>query len=333
MTFQLALLGAGRIGTVHAKAIASNPNARLAAVFDPVEASAATLAGAHGCAIRSVEEIEQDAALEGVIICTPTDTHADYIERFARAGKKIFCEKPVDLSVERVRSCLGVVEETDAFLMIGFNRRFDPSFAAVRTAIDDGTVGQVELVQITSRDPEAPPRSYGERAGGMLRDMTIHDFDLARHLLGEEVESVSAHASAITGQGVEETGDVDTATIILETATGKQAVITNSRRTTYGYDQRIEVHGSSGMAHAKNIRTHNAEVLDGRGTTLAPIEDFFMTRYVEAYAQIIAQFVARASDDGAPSPSGSDGLAALLLAEAAYVSIAEHRRVLVTEVS
>ncbi|MEM1039908.1 MAG: inositol 2-dehydrogenase [Pseudomonadota bacterium] len=333
MTFQLALIGAGRIGTVHAKAIAGNPQAKLVAIFDPMAEAADTLAALHVCPVRSVEDIEEDTAIDGVIICTPTDTHADYIERFANAGKKIFCEKPVDLSVDRVRACLKVVEDTGAFLMIGFNRRFDPSFAAVRNAIDDGSVGDVELVQITSRDPEAPPRSYGERAGGMLRDMTIHDFDIARHLLGEEVESVSAHASAITGQGVEEIGDIDTATIILETASGKQAVITNSRRTTYGYDQRIEVHGSGGMAHAKNMREHNAEVLDGRGTTLAPIEDFFMTRYVEAFSRIIGQFVARAAADGTPSPSGADGLAALLLAEAAYLSIAERRRVAVAEVS
>ncbi|MEM8748658.1 MAG: inositol 2-dehydrogenase [Pseudomonadota bacterium] len=334
MTLKLALLGAGRIGNVHADAIASNPNATLVAVTDAMADAAAALAAKHhGCEVHSMEAIESDANIDAVIICTPTDMHADLIERFARAGKAIFCEKPIDLSAARVRECLAVVEETDARLMVGFNRRFDPSFAAVRQAIDNGSVGDVELVQITSRDPEAPPASYATRAGGMLRDMTIHDFDIARFLLGAEPVAVSAHASAITGQGVEEIGDIDTATIILETAGGQQAVITNSRRATYGYDQRIEVHGSKGMAHAENMRPHNAEIATGDGYSRAPLEDFFMTRYVEAYRREIAGFVNMLKNDAPASPSGEDGLRALLLADAAYISIEEKRRVMVSELA
>ncbi len=332
MSLQLAVLGAGRIGRVHADAIALNPDAAFVAVADAIPQAAGQLAQAHGCTVRTIEEIEQADDVDGVIICTPTDTHSDLIERFARAGKAIFCEKPIDLSAQRVRECLGVVEETNTMLMVGFNRRFDPSFAAVRKAIDDDVVGDVELVQITSRDPEAPPISYMERSGGLFRDMTIHDFDMARFLLGEEPVLISAHASALTGEGPKSIGDFDTASVILETATGRQAVITNSRRATYGYDQRIEVHGSKGMAHAENHRPNSVEIAGAHGYTRPPLEDFFMTRYTQAYALEIAAFVAAVRQGTPPSPTGEDGLAALLLAEAAHLSIDEKRQVNIAEV-
>ncbi len=333
MELRFALLGTGRIGNVHASAIARADGAVLVVCADALPEAAQALADRHKCQVSTIDQIESAKDVDAVIICTPTDMHADLIERFARAGKKIFCEKPIDLSVARVRQCLDVVEQTNATLMVGFNRRFDPSFAAVRKAIDEGRVGDVELVQITSRDPEAPPVGYATRAGGMLRDMTIHDFDIARFLLDEEPVAVFAHAAAITGQGVEDIDDVDTATILMKTASGKQVSITNSRRSTYGYDQRIEVHGSKGMAHSENIRPHVAEIADASGYCRAPIEDFFMTRYTQAYENEILAFVKCVADQTAPSPSGQDGLAALLLAEAAYKSIAEKRQVLVSEIA
>ncbi|MET0943580.1 MAG: Gfo/Idh/MocA family oxidoreductase, partial [Mesorhizobium sp.] len=230
MTTGFALLGAGRIGKVHAKAVASNPQARLIAVADAFEKAATELAGAYGAAVRSIDEIEKATDVDAVIICTPTDTHADLIERFAKAGKAIFCEKPIDLDVDRVKKCLAVVEKTGATLMVGFNRRFDPHFAAVRKAIDDGLVGDVEMVTITSRDPGAPPYDYITRSGGIFRDMTIHDFDMARFLLGEEPVSVSAQASVLVDKKIGELGDFDSVSVILVTASGKQCVISNSRR-------------------------------------------------------------------------------------------------------
>lgn len=332
MTLNVALLGAGRIGKVHAKAIAATEGARLVAVADAVADAAQALAAAYGADVRSIDAIEASDDVNAVIICTPTDTHADLIERFARAGKAIFCEKPVDLSVERVRACLKVVEETGAVLMLGFNRRFDPHFRAVRAEIDAGRIGAVEMVQITSRDPGAPPPSYIKSSGGIFRDMTIHDFDMARFLLGEEVDSVMATGSALVDPEIGRLGDFDSASVILTTASGKQCTISNSRRATYGYDQRIEVHGAKGAVSAENQRPVSIEVATAEGYTRPPLHDFFMTRYTEAYAAEIAAFV-KSVDGGAPaSPNGKDGLAALLIAEAALKSIAEKRAVSISEI-
>jgi myo-inositol 2-dehydrogenase/D-chiro-inositol 1-dehydrogenase len=327
MTVRFGLLGAGRIGKVHARAIGSNPQATLAAVADAVEAAAGDLAAAYGAEVRRIEAIEKAKDIDAVVICTPTDTHADLIERFARAGKAIFCEKPIDLDVKRVEQCLAVIEQTQAVFMVGFNRRFDPHFAAVRKAIDDGAVGKVEMVTITSRDPGAPPVDYIRRSGGIFRDMTIHDFDMARFLLGEEPVSVSAHAAVLVDEAIGKAGDYDSGSVILSTATGKQALISNSRRATYGYDQRIEVHGSKGMVAAENQRPVSIEVANDKGYTRPPLHDFFMTRYTEAYANEIAAFVAALTGGGEPGPGGKDGLAALRLADAALKSVKEGRTI------
>jgi myo-inositol 2-dehydrogenase/D-chiro-inositol 1-dehydrogenase len=332
VTLRFGLLGAGRIGKVHARAISSTPDAELAAVADAVEAAAQAIADTYGCAIRTVDEIEAADDIDAVVICTPTDTHADLIERFARAGKAIFCEKPIDLSLDRVKACLQVVEETGAQLMVGFNRRFDPHFAGVRKAIDDGRIGDVEMVQIVSRDPGAPPASYIKSSGGIFRDMTIHDFDMARFILGEEPTAVTATASVLTDPAIGELGDYDSVSVILTTASGRHCTISNSRRATYGYDQRLEVHGSKGSVAIENQRPVSIEVADAGGFTRPPLHDFFMTRYTEAYAAEIAAFVAAAKDGTPPSPSGRDGLLALALAEAAMKSVAEGRTVKVEEV-
>ncbi|NTS32091.1 inositol 2-dehydrogenase [Phyllobacterium sp. BT25] len=327
MTVRFGLLGAGRIGKVHAKAVTSNPQAKLVAVADAFEQAARDLATAHGCEIRSIDDIEKATDIDAVIICTPTDTHADLIERFARAGKAIFCEKPIDLDVERVRQCLNVVQETGATLMVGFNRRFDPHFAAVRKAIDDGAIGDVEMVTITSRDPGAPPAEYITRSGGIFRDMTIHDFDMARFLLGEEPVAVTAHAAVLVDKKIGELGDYDSVSVILSTASGKQCVISNSRRATYGYDQRIEVHGSKGMVSAENQRPVSIEVANGSGYTRPPLHDFFMTRYTEAYANEIAAFIDAIAKGSTAAPGGDDGLKALALADAALRSVKEGRTI------
>jgi myo-inositol 2-dehydrogenase/D-chiro-inositol 1-dehydrogenase len=320
MTLRFAVLGAGRIGQVHARAIQSVPTAELVAIAEPFEAAALAAQAKFGCALRSIDEIAASDDIDAVVICTPTDTHADLIEQFAKAGKAVFCEKPVDLNVERVKQALATVEAEKATLMVGFNRRFDPDFMAVKAKIDDGTIGDVEMVTITSRDPGAPPAEYIKVSGGIFRDMTIHDFDMARWLLGEEVETVVAQASNLVDPEIGKLGDFDSVNVILRTASGKQAVITNSRRATYGYDQRIEVLGSKGMASARNTAEANIEVATGAGFQQPPLLNFFMTRYTAAYANEISAFVAAVSEGAATPTTGVDGLKALELAEAALES-------------
>ncbi len=332
MTVRFGLLGAGRIGKVHAKAVSSNPTAQLVAVADAVAMAAGDLAHQYNCEVRSVEQILASKDIDAVIICTPTDTHADLIEQFARAGKAIFCEKPIDLNVERVKACLKVVDETGATMMVGFNRRFDPHFMALKDVIDRGEIGNVEMVTIISRDPGAPPPDYVKRSGGIFRDMTIHDFDMARFLLGEEIETVTAQASVLIDPAIGAAGDYDSASVMMSTASGKHATISNSRRATYGYDQRIEVHGSKGAVAAENQRPVSIEIANASGYTRPPLHDFFMTRYTEAYAHEISTFIDAVESKSPASPSGLDGLIALALAEAAVRSVKEKRSINVTEV-
>jgi myo-inositol 2-dehydrogenase/D-chiro-inositol 1-dehydrogenase len=333
MTLRFGLLGAGRIGKVHARAVAGNPDAELVAVADAMPAAAEAIAKQHGCEVRSIDRILAAGDIDAVVICTPTDTHADLIETFTNAGKAVFCEKPIDLSLDRVKACLKTVRANRGTLMVGFNRRFDPHFAAVRAEIDKGAIGKVEMVTITSRDPGAPPIDYIKRSGGIFRDMTIHDFDMARFLLGEDVTEVSAMASVLIDKAIGEAGDSDSVQVMLKTASGKMAVISNSRRATYGYDQRIEVHGSNGLVSAENQRPVSIEVASSLGYTRPPLHDFFMTRYTEAYAAEIAAFIAAVNSGTPAHPSGEDGLAALMLAEAALKSVKEGRTVRVSEVA
>ncbi len=318
---RFAVLGAGRIGQVHARAIAAVSTARVVAIADPVMAAAQEAAAYSGADIRTIDEILGSDDVDAVVICTPTDTHADLIEAAARAGKAIFCEKPVDLDIARVAACLQVVEEAGATLMIGFQRRFDPDIRAVKDAIEAGKIGAVEMITLTSRDPGPPPISYIERSGGIFRDMTIHDFDVARWLLGEEVETVMAVASVLTDSAIAQAGDFDSINVILRTATGKQAVVTGSRRATYGYDQRIEVHGSAGSVTMLNQHEARIEIANGDGYTRPPLKNFFITRYMTAYETEIAYFAACLADGTAPAATGQDGLMALAIAEAAVASV------------
>ena len=333
MTLRFGLLGAGRIGKVHAKAVTANPKAKLVAVADAMAPAAQAISDQYGCEVRTIAQILAASDIDAVVICTPTDTHADLIEQFTNAGKAVFCEKPIDLSLDRVKACLKVVRANKGTLMVGFNRRFDPHFMAVRAEIDKGSVGTVEMVTITSRDPGAPPLDYIARSGGIFRDMTIHDFDMARFLLGEEVAEVSAMAAVLVDPAIGKAGDSDSVQVMLKTSTGKMALISNSRRATYGYDQRIEVHGSKGVVSAENQRPVSIELANGSGYTRPPLHDFFMTRYTEAYAAEIAAFVDAVGAKKAAAPSGEDGLAALALAEAALLSVKEGRSVKLSEIT
>ena len=333
MTLRFGLLGAGRIGKVHAKAVTANPKAKLVAVADAMAPAAQAIADQYGCDVRTIAQILAASDIDAVVICTPTDTHADLIEQFTNAGKAVFCEKPIDLSLDRVKACLKVVRANKGTLMVGFNRRFDPHFMAVRAEIDKGSIGAVEMVTITSRDPGAPPVEYIARSGGIFRDMTIHDFDMARFLLGEEVAEVSAMAAVLVDPAIGKAGDSDSVQVMLKTATGKMALISNSRRATYGYDQRIEVHGSKGVVSAENQRPVSIELANGSGYTRPPLHDFFMTRYTEAYAAEITAFIEAVGAKKAAAPSGEDGLLALALAEAALKSVKEGRMVKVSEIT
>jgi len=317
---RFGLLGAGRIGQIHGGNIAASPDATLVAVADVDRKAAASLADRTGAEVRDADAILKAGDIDALLIGTPTDTHAGLIEAAAKAGKAVLCEKPVDLASKRVERCLKVVEAAGIPLMIGFNRRFDPNFSALKERIGKGAIGKVEIVSIMSRDPAPPPVSYIERSGGLYRDMMIHDFDMARFLLGDEPIEVFAYGSAVVDPAIGKAGDVDTALVVMKTASGKLAQISNSRRATYGYDQRIEVHGSEGMARANNIHETTVEIAGKRGFTGDPVQHFFLERYAEAYKRELAAFIAAVSAKKAPSPGGRDGLAAQRLADAATES-------------
>jgi len=329
---RFAVLGAGRIGQVHADALAGVAGAELVAIADPVAEAAGAVQARHGCEVRTIDEIAGAADVDAVLICTPTDTHADLIEQFARAGKAIFCEKPIDLEIDRVRACLKVVEETGAFLMIGFQRRFEPDFNVMKQAIDDGKIGEVEMIALTSRDPSPPPISYIERCGGILRDMTIHDFDVARWMLGEEVDTVQAALSVLVDPAIGAAGDHDSASVLMTTASGKHCTISCSRRASYGYDQRIEVHGSKGAVSAMNHAEARVEFAGPDGYTRPPNQHFFITRYMNAYRLEIEAFVAAVTAGAPPPVGGNDGLMSLAMALAAMKSVEEGRAVKLAEI-
>ncbi|MFY8038636.1 MAG: inositol 2-dehydrogenase [Bosea sp. (in: a-proteobacteria)] len=317
---RVGLLGAGRIGRIHGGNVAASGQARLVVVADALPDAAQGLATALGAEVRSADAIIAATDIDAVLICSPTDTHADLIEAAVRAGKAVFCEKPVDLDAGRIEACLKVVAASGQPLMIGFNRRFDPSFAEARRRIRAGEIGAVELVTILSRDPSPPPPSYVARSGGLFRDMMIHDFDMARFLLGEEPVEVHAVASCLVDPGIGAAGDVDTAAVLLKTASGKIAQISNSRRASYGYDQRFEVHGATGMVSARNVPVTTVEIATVAGFRTDPAQPFFLERYAAAYRAELDHFLGCVADGTAPSPSGEDGLRAQRLADAATLS-------------
>ena len=296
-------------------------------VADVDATAASSLAAATGARASSIEEILGSRDIDAVAICAPTDMHADLIEGAARAKKAIFCEKPIDLDAERVARCLEVVRSTGAPLMVGFNRRFDPNFAALRQRILDGHIGALEIVSITSRDPGPPPISYIARSGGLFRDMMIHDFDMARFLLGEEPVSISAMGSALVDKAIGEAGDIDTAVVVMQTKSGKVAQISNSRRAVYGYDQRLEAHGSKGMLQAGNIRETTVEFADASGFVSDKALNFFLERYAAAYRIELGAFIDAVKSGARPTPDGEDGLRANKLADAAYLSWKTGQRV------
>lgn len=315
---KVGLLGAGRIAGVHATAISGNSGSSLVAVSDINAEAAAALAAQYGAEARSTDAILNDAAIDAVLIATSTDTHSDLIERATAAGKAVLCEKPVDLSLSRALQCQKAAAGKP--VMIGFNRRFDPNFSALKAAVDRGEIGKAELLSITSFDPAPPPVAYIKVSGGLFRDMMIHDFDMANFIMGAAPVTVSAVGSSIVDAAIGAAGDVDTAVVTLTYADGRIAVIKNSRRAVYGYDQRVELLGSEGLLQAQNMLENTVVKSTTAGVTGAKPTYFFLERYMPAYAAEWAAFVTAVNGGSALPVTLADGVAALAMAEAATQS-------------
>lgn len=332
---RIAVLGTGRIGRMHAANIAAHPRATLAAVHDLHQPSAEEVAAMHGVpVVKDAAEVFASGDIDAVLVATATETHADYIEMAVAAAKPVLCEKPIDLSLDRVKACAEAIRGSDVPVQLGFNRRFDPGHRAARDAARAGEIGDLHQVIITSRDPALPPRSYLEAAGGLLRDMTIHDFDLARFMLGDEPVEVFAVAGALIDPELGAAlNEIDTAMIVMRTADGKQCHINNSRTAVYGYDQRIEVLGSKGMVISDNRKAHEMRRFSAASTEVSqPYLHFFIERYHEAFMAEIAAFVDCIEQGTKPQVGFEDGRKALVLAEAAYRSLTERRLVTVEEI-
>ena len=325
---EICQFGAGRIGRIHADNIAAHPNARLRYLVDVDPQAAAELAVRCGAEVVDKSEALSDPAVNAVVIASSTDTHAELVEEAARAGKAIFCEKPIDLDLARVNACLEVVKLTAVPMMVGFNRRYDPSFSALHDAIHEGRIGEIELLTIISRDPTPPPLDYIRVSGGLFRDMMIHDFDMARWLLSDEPVELFATASCLVDLRIAAEGDVDTAAVVMRTKGGAICQISNSRRAVYGYDQRVEAFGSDGMIQAGNRGPTATETWGSNGVVRDKPFHFFLERYAEAYKIELDHFVACVEGGEMPRVAGQDGLAALVLAEAAEQSIKGKKPVL-----
>ena len=325
--FNLSLFGAGRIGSIHATCAAENDDVNIKYVVDVNESAANSLAQQLHAEVVNVETALADPSIDGVIIASSTDTHAHLIELAAKSGKQIFCEKPVDLTVKRVTDCINAINKAKVNCSIGFNRRFDPLFSDLKSKIDAGKIGNVEIINITSRDPSPPPINYIHASGGLFKDMMIHDFDMARWLLGEEPIEVFAMASCQVDEKISEAGDVDTAVVTLKTASGKLCQISNSRRAVYGYDQRIEAFGSKGMLQVNNVLESAVIATNENGITQAKPQHFFLERYADAYRLELENYIQTIRGKAKPLANEIDGLRSLVLAEAAIESYKTRRAV------
>ena len=332
---QVAIIGAGRIGKIHAENIRYFiPEARLAAVADPVADTLGEWAKNLGVGrvTKDAREVLADKGIDAVVVCSSTDTHADMVIAAAEQKKHVFCEKPIDLSVEKVKRALKAVENAGVKLQVGFNRRFDHNFRRVKDLVASGALGAPHLIRITSRDPAPPPPEYVKVSGGIFLDMTIHDFDMARYLSGSEVLEVYAKGAVLVDPAIGQAGDVDTAAVTLTFANGAIGVIDNSRRATYGYDQRIEVFGSKGCATCSNDTPSSVLVSNEEGVRGEKPLYFFLERYKQAFIDEMKEFVAALVHDRPTPVGGLDGLKPVLIGLAAKRSLAEHRPVRVSEI-
>jgi myo-inositol 2-dehydrogenase/D-chiro-inositol 1-dehydrogenase len=318
----VGLLGAGRIAGVHASAISSHPSSSLVAVSDINHKAAQSLASSYGCEVRDSEQIIADQSIHAVLIATSTNTHSELMEQATAAGKAVLCEKPVDLDLQRARECQSRIQKTGQPVMIGFNRRFDPNFAALQNALSKGEIGEAELLSITSFDPAPPPTEYIKVSGGLFKDMMIHDFDMANFIMGEVPITLIAVASSMVNPEIEKVGDVDTAVVTMQYLNGSMAVIKNSRRAAYGYDQRLEILGSDGLLQAQNVLENTIVKSTQNGVLSAKPPYFFLERYMLAYRAEWATFMDAIIQKKDIPVGMDDGVTALAMAEAAKLSFA-----------
>ena len=332
---QVGMIGAGRIGTLHAEHLAHRiPDARLIAVADIVQEAAERCAARFDIpvAVQDYRAILEDEKIEAVASCSSTDTHTQIIEDAARAGKQIFCEKPIAFDLARLDRALDAVRQAGVKLQIGFNRRFDANFRRIRDAVADGRIGTPHILRITSRDPAPPPIEYVRVSGGIFLDMTIHDFDMARYIIGSEVEEVYAVGGVMVDPTIGEAGDIDTTIITLRFENGVLATIDNSRQAVYGYDQRVEVFGSKGMIAAQNNTADRTVVSDTEGVHSALPLYFFVERYADSYIAELQAFVRCVQEDTPPPVTGLDGRVPVVMGYAARTSYEQGRPVRLDEV-
>jgi myo-inositol 2-dehydrogenase/D-chiro-inositol 1-dehydrogenase len=322
---EMALFGAGRIGKIHAGNVVRQPGVRLKYVVDVNAEAARSLAQVHGASVGNVDGALRDPAVRAVVIGSSTDTHADLILRAAEAGKAIFCEKPVDLDLARARKCAEAVKRAGVTCLIGFQRRYDPTFAALKQRLDAGEIGEPEMLIQTSRDPGAPPVEYIKVSGGIFKDMLIHDFDVLRWILGDEAATVYATGSCLVDPAIERAGDIDSTAVTVRTRKGRLAQINTTRRAAYGYDQRFEVIGAKGMLQAGNHRPTEVTTSTGSAVSTDLPEHFFLERYRAAYANEMAHFVDALAHGKPVRTTIEDGVKALELADAATTSWRERR--------
>jgi myo-inositol 2-dehydrogenase / D-chiro-inositol 1-dehydrogenase len=324
---EVALFGAGRIGSIHAGNLVRQPGIRLKYIADVNRSAAVALAAKHRAEVRAADAIFAEEAITAIVIASSTDTHAELIQRGAAAGKAIFCEKPVDLDLVRARACAQAVGKAGVICMIGFQRRYDPTFAALKTRLAAGEIGDPEMLVVTSRDPGAPPLEYLSTSGGIFKDMLIHDFDIFRWILDDEALTLYATGSCLTDPAIAGVGDIDSAAVTIRTRRGRIAQINTSRRAAYGYDQRFEVLGSKGMLQAGNHRPTEVFAHTAAGVSEDKPENFFLERYRVAYANEMTHFFDALANGKPVQTNIQDGVKALELADAATRSWRERRAI------
>lgn len=331
---KVGIIGAGRIGQVHAKSITYHiPQAEIVAISDIYVEGAKKVAAELGIpnAYEDYHEILNNPEIDAVLICSSTDTHADIACEAAEAGKHIFCEKPVDLTIAKIKKVIAAVEKAGVKLQIGFNRRYDHNFAEIKRLANEGKLGDLQTIKITSRDPEPPGIEYVKVSGGIFLDMTVHDFDMAR-FIGGEVEEVYANATVMVDPAIGEAGDVDTALVALKFKSGAIGVIDNCRKACYGYDQRLEVFGSAGQASAANDTPTNVAYINENGNVTDKPLYFFLERYMQSFGDEMMEFINAVQNDVPTKTTVNDGLEALRLGLATKLSVAEHRPVKLSEI-
>lgn len=332
---KIGILGAGRIGKVHANSISQRiDNAEVIAIVDPDIGEAIHLSNKLKCpgTFDDPMKILNHDDIDAVIICSPTDTHTEFIKIAAEKGKHVFCEKPIDMELDKIKEVIRIVKVAGIQMMVGFNRRFDPNFAKIKSLVSKGKIGDPHILKITSRDPCPPPMEYIRSSGGLFLDMSIHDFDMARFIVDDEVDEVYSRGAVLVDERIGELGDIDTAVTVLHFKNGTMGLIDNSRKAVYGYDQRLEIFGSEGMAKIDNNLPENHEFYNNKGSHRSLPLHFFMERYTESYFLEMKEFVNCILEGGNLSVSGHDGLMSVAIGLAAKKSILENRPVKMDEI-